>query len=107
MKNEKDWQKWLFWFSFAVASISIYKLLDNFTDILNAVQSFISLLKPFILAAILAYLLYIPCKKIEDTFNNTKSQYLQKKRIAGKSYQIQLIKYRKIHILSDITDRIK
>lgn len=80
MKNEKDWQKWLFWFSFAVASISIYKLLDNFTDILNAVQSFISLLKPFILAAILAYLLYIPCKKIEDTFNNTKSKFLQKKR---------------------------
>ena len=36
-----------------------------------------------------------------------KSQYLQKKRIAGKSYQIQLIKYREIHILSDITDKAK
>lgn len=80
MKDEKDWQKWLFWFSFAVAAISVYKLLDNFTDIVNAVQSFISLLKPFILAMILAYLLYIPCKKIEATFNNSKSKFLKKKR---------------------------
>ena len=29
MKDEKDWQKWLFWFSFAVAAISVYKLLDD------------------------------------------------------------------------------
>ena len=45
MKNEKDWKKWLFWFSFAIAAISVYKLLDNFTDILNIIGNFIDILK--------------------------------------------------------------
>ncbi len=80
MKNEKDWKKWLFWFSFAIAAISVYKLLDNFTDILNIIGNFIDILKPFILAAVLAYLLYIPCKKLENTFNSSKIKFLKRRR---------------------------
>ncbi len=80
MKNEKDWKKWIFWFSLAISAIAVYKLLDNFTDILNTLGSFVSLLKPFLLAGILSYLLYIPCKKIENSFNESKLKILRKKR---------------------------
>lgn len=80
MKNEKDWKKWIFWFSLAISAIAVYKLLDNFTDILNTLGSFVSLLKPFLLAGILSYLLYIPCKKIENSFNDSKLKILRKKR---------------------------
>ena len=78
MKNEKDWKKWIFWFSLAISAIAVYKLLDNFTDILNTLGSFVSLLKPFLLAGILSYLLYIPCKKIENSFNESKLKILKK-----------------------------
>ena len=27
--NSKEWRKWLFWFSFAVAVITVYKTIDN------------------------------------------------------------------------------
>ena len=80
MKNEKDWKKWLFWFSFAIAAIAVYKLLDNFTDIVNTIGNFLQVLKPFILGVILAYLLYIPCKKLENTYNSSKLKFLRKRR---------------------------
>lgn len=27
--KEKDWKKWIFWFSFAVAVIAVYKTIDS------------------------------------------------------------------------------
>ena len=81
MKNEKDWKKWLFWFSFAIAAIAIYKLLDNFTDIVNTIGNFLQVLKPFILGVILAYLLYIPASRIEKGLRNSKKKFIKKKLI--------------------------
>ena len=30
MKKQRTWTKWLYWFTFAVAVIIVYKTLDNF-----------------------------------------------------------------------------
>lgn len=65
-KEKKVVTKWLYWFTFAVAVITIYKTLDNFSEITSWIGSLISVLYPFIMALIISYLLYIPCRGIEN-----------------------------------------
>ena len=55
--NNKEWKRWLFWFSFAVASIIVYKTIDSVSTIFNAISGFLNLLMPFFLAVLLAYVL--------------------------------------------------
>lgn len=82
MKNIKNWTKWLYWFLFAVAVITVYKTLDNFTNISIWFKNLVSVLMPFIIGIIIAYLLYIPCKSIEKLFSKCK---IFKKRARGLS----------------------
>lgn len=76
--NSKEWKKWLFWFSFAVASIVVYKTIDSVSAIFSFIGNFFNLLMPFVMALIVAYILYMPSKAIEKTFINTKSKFLKK-----------------------------
>lgn len=64
-KEKKVITKWLYWFTFAVAVIAVYKVLDKFGEITTWLKGLISILYPFIMAIILAYLFYIPCRGIE------------------------------------------
>lgn len=75
----KNWKKWFAWFIFAVAVISVYKLLDNFGDITTWVRNLISTLMPFIMAVILAYLFYLPCRKVEGFLKKSKGKFMQKR----------------------------
>lgn len=76
--NNKEWKKWIFWFTFAIASIIVYKTIDSVSTIFSAIGNFLKILMPFILAALVAYILYIPCKKIEKHFLNSKSNVVKK-----------------------------
>lgn len=76
--NNKEWKKWVFWFSFAVATIIVYKTIDSVSTIFNAISGFLNLLMPFFLASLFAYILYMPCKHIENTFCSTKLKFLKK-----------------------------
>ena len=60
---KKSWTKWLYWFTFAVAVIFVYKTLDSITAISQWIGNLMSILMPFILGVIVAYLFYIPCRK--------------------------------------------
>ena len=71
--------KWLYWFSLALAIIMVYKLLDNFTQIGTFLSNLIGILMPFIMGALIGYILYIPCKNIEECFKKTKSKFLRKR----------------------------
>jgi len=77
MKKIKSGTKWFYWFSLIVAVVIIYKVLDNFTGIGIWLGNLLSVLKPFLMAILLAYLLYIPCRKIEKLYK--KSKRLSKK----------------------------
>lgn len=79
--NEKtrSWKKWIGWFIFAVAVIAVYKLLDNFGDITEWIKNLISILMPFIMAVILAYLFYLPCRKIERLFEKSRLKFIKKR----------------------------
>ena len=82
MKNFKSGTKWFYWFSLIVAVVIIYKVLDNFTGIGAWISELLRVLKPFLMAILLAYLLYIPCRNIEKIFK--KNKFL-KKRARGLS----------------------
>lgn len=77
-QKENNIQKWLYWFTFAVAVITVYKTLDNFTAIGDTLKGLLSLLMPFIMGILIAYILYIPCKKIEGWIRKSKWKVLQK-----------------------------
>lgn len=68
----KNWAKWIYWFTFAVAVIAVYKTLDNFNDIMIFIENLFSVLMPFFIGLLLAYLFYIPSKKLEQLYSKIK-----------------------------------
>lgn len=72
-------KKWTYWFLLGVALIVIYKALDNFQDVFGVVGRFLSLLSPFFVGLFIAYLLYLPCRKIESLYRKRKSKFVQKR----------------------------
>jgi predicted PurR-regulated permease PerM len=70
--NSKLWKKWIYWFTFAIAIIFIYKTLDNFSQITNWVKDLFSIIMPFIIGILIAYILYLPCKKMEKFYSKVK-----------------------------------
>ena len=68
MKHAKKESRWAYWFTLGFALIVIYKILDNFTGIGTWINGFSKVVRPFLFALLLAYLVYIPCRKIEKTY---------------------------------------
>ena len=72
-------KKWLYWFLLGVAIIVVYKTLDNFDNILGILGKFFDILAPFLVGILIAYLLYVPCRKIEDVYQKAKSKFIVKR----------------------------
>ena len=77
--EKKEWKKYVLCFVFALILICIYKLLDNFAEITEWISKLISVLMPFIMALLLAYLFYLPCRKLEGIFTKSKIKIIKKK----------------------------
>ena len=77
--EKKEWIKYILWFVFALILICIYKLLDNFAEITEWISKLISVLMPFIMALLLAYLFYLPCRQLEGIFTKSKIKIIKKK----------------------------
>lgn len=80
MKDFKTGTKWLYWFTLIGAIVIVYKILDNFTGIGEWLGELLKILNPFLMAILIAYLLYIPCRKIEKLYKKNK---ILKKRARG------------------------
>ena len=79
MKNIKsNITKWMYWFAFAISIIVVYKLLDNFTEIRQAIGGFFNIIAPFIGGLLIAYILYIPASRIEKGFKKSKNKLIKK-----------------------------
>lgn len=73
MKEKKvSFSQWVSWFILGVLLIVIYKTLDNFTDITRFLINLLNVLMPFLMGILLAYILYIPCRSIEECLKKTK-----------------------------------
>lgn len=76
---KKNFSKWLYWFLLAVAIILVYKFLDNFTAIGEAIGKFFEIISPFLAGGLLGYLLYIPASRIERKILKSKNKFIKKK----------------------------
>ena len=76
---KSKWKKWVYWFSLGVAIICVYKILDNFPDVTGWINNFFGVIAPFLLGILIAYLLYLPCKKIEKIYEKKKIKIIAKK----------------------------
>lgn len=83
--NKKKITKWLYWFLFAVAIILVYKTLDNFSAIGDWIKNLLDVLMPFVIGLLIAYLLYIPCRKVEGFYKKRKKIKFIQKRARGLS----------------------
>ena len=76
--------KWLYWFLFAVAVLCVYKTLDNFEAISAWLKNLLGVLAPFLIGILISYLLYTPCRKIENL-------YLQSKKLKKRARTLSII----------------
>ena len=71
-EKKKPLKKWFYWFSLGIAIIVVYKLLDNIGPISSWIKGLFGVLMPFIIGLLIAYLLYIPCRKFESWYKKVK-----------------------------------
>ena len=91
MKEKNRITKWLYWFGFAIAVIIFYKLLDNLTSIGTTITNFFKVLMPFIMGALIAYILYIPCSRIEKGLQKSKIKFIKNRRRVLSIFIVYLI----------------
>lgn len=72
-------KKWLYWFVLGVAIIVVYKALDNFGDVMSVFAKFFEIITPFLVGIFISYLLYMPCRKIEQAYTKSKVKWIAKK----------------------------
>lgn len=74
MKKDKimGTKRWIYWVSIGIVLILVYKFLDNFSGIGKWVSNLFSVLIPFLIGIIIAYILYLPCVKIEKQLKKNK-----------------------------------
>ena len=76
---KNHWKKWMYWFSLGISIIVIYKALDNFGQVTGAINKFLNIITPFFVGIFIAYLLYVPCKKIENIYLKAKNKFIKRK----------------------------
>ena len=90
-ENKRVITKWLYWFVFAVAVILVYKTVDNLGEILNWFGKLFSILMPFVIGILIAYLFYMPTKKLEKVYSRTKNKFIKRKSRAIAIFTIYVI----------------
>lgn len=95
-------KKWFYWFLLGTALILIYKALDNFTSVTGAIGQLFNILAPFLVGIFIAYLLYMPCKKIEKGYLKSKSKFVRKRARMLSIVTVYLIVFLIIVILLNV-----
>ena len=99
--NSKLWKKWIYWFTFAIAIIFIYKTLDNFSQITNWVKDLFSIIMPFIIAktangcymALMIILHFGPKMRLQNLLMNKQFLSIYWMRILQKNTMCQQQQY--------------
>ena len=81
---KQSWKKRISWLLIALTVVIVYKMLDNFSNVTEWFGTFFRILKPFFAGLFISYILFMPCKKIENVFLKSKLKIV-KKRARGLS----------------------
>ncbi|MBO5364957.1 MAG: AI-2E family transporter [Clostridia bacterium] len=95
----KELKRYLGIFLLGAALIVVYKTFDNFGAVLDWGKMLLDLLTPFIIGGCIAYVLCIPCRKLEGLCLKTKSTFLHKYRRGIAIASIYLIFFAAITLL--------
>ena len=76
---KKNNKKWMYWFSLGFAIIVIFNIFDNIESIARFLGGVGETLAPFFVGILIAYILYMPAKKIEQFFEKSKIRFIKKK----------------------------
>lgn len=79
-KKTKNWTKWLYWFTFAIAVIFVYKTVNSLEQIMGWANHLLSILAPFAIGVLISYILYIPCRKVEECYQKSKKIKIIRKK---------------------------
>lgn len=77
--EKKKWAQWIYWFTLGLAIVFIYKTLDSFTAVMDWIKGIFNVLMPFIIAILIAYIFYIPARKIENIYSKTSVKWFAKR----------------------------
>ena len=72
-------KKWLYWFTLGIALICIYKILDNYQQVMGVVNTFFGVISPFLIGIFIAYVLYMPARKFEEIYSKFKIKFISKR----------------------------
>jgi len=89
--NGREWKKWLFYFSLGTILIIIFKTIDSVSAIYNGFANLLNIIMPFVMAVLLAYMLFLPGKKIEAIFEKSKIKFLSNHKRALSVFIVYLI----------------
>lgn len=78
MKNSKNFAQWVTAFLLGAALIVVYKAFDSLGWILGGAVKLLSILMPFLIGFIIAFLLFGPVNRLETLFQKSKWRFLQK-----------------------------
>lgn len=76
---KQGWKKRLSWLAIAIIVVIVYKMLDNFSSIQAWFSTLITILKPFLIGILIAYILFIPCRKIESILKKSRLKLVSKR----------------------------
>ena len=76
---KQGWKKRISWLWIAITVVVVYKMLDNFSSIQAWFGTLFTILKPFLIGLLIAYILFIPCRKIENSLKKSKFKIISKK----------------------------
>lgn len=77
-KIKIDWNYWVIRFLFIIAVIVSYKVIANYEVLKNVLENFISVLSPFIIGFVIAYLLNGAQKRVEVLIEKISPPFLKK-----------------------------
>lgn len=78
MKNNKNLAQWITMFLLGLALIVVYKAFDSLGWIWSSFLRLLSILTPFVIGFIIAFLLFGPVNRIEGFFRKRKPKFFQK-----------------------------
>ena len=74
--KDKSWRKHAAWFFMGILLIIFYKTVDGLSSAVSWLNGFVDVLMPFFIGILIAYLLYIPSKKVENLFRKIKIKFI-------------------------------
>lgn len=76
---KQGWKKRISWLLIAITVVIVYKMLDDFSSVQAWFGTLFTILKPFLIGLLIAYILFIPCRKIENIFKKSKLKIISQK----------------------------